>query len=57
MLELAVIDIGFSFISQEYIQIRHLVKTWKETPTENAETRQSVRRMEKLPNRNNPRHV
>ena len=57
MLELAVIDIGFSFISQEYIQIRHLVMKWKETPTENAETRQSVRRMERLTNRNSLRHV
>ena len=36
---------------------KHLVKTWKDAPTEKADTRQSVRRMEKLPNRSRPKQV
>ena len=36
---------------------KHLVKTWKDAPTEKADTRQSVRRMEKLPKRSSPKQV
>ena len=36
---------------------KHLVKTWKDAPTEKADTRQSVRRTEKLPKRSSPKQV
>ena len=35
----------------------HLVKTWKDAPTVKADTRQSVRSIEKLPKRSSPRQV
>ena len=53
MLQLAETQIKFSIAMWK----KYLVKTWKDAPTEKADTRQSVRRTEKLPKRSSPKQV